>query len=103
MPIVILKSFSGSDYALKSGKVVSLKGGCYLNEVDSGDFDDLCKEYPSFQNAIDGGFIVTKSNKEIAKKQNENEIADAVSEAKKAQDKAQSANAKRTGAKTKKA
>lgn len=98
--IVILKSFSGCDYALSNGRVISLKGGCYLNEVDKSDFELLCKEFSSVEVAIEKGYIVTKSNKELAKKQTENEVADTISEAQKAQEVTQSKNAKSTGAKT---
>lgn len=98
--IVIVKSFSGCDYTLSNGRVISLKGGCYLNEVEKSDFELLCKEFPSVEVAIESGHIVTKSNKELAKKQTENEVADTISDAQKAQDSKQSENAKATGAKT---
>lgn len=92
--IVILKSFSGCDYALKNGRVVSLKGGCFLNEVSKDDFDSICKEYPKFVEAIDSGFIVTNSNKEVAKKTNENNVADTADKAKNDQEATQAKNAK---------
>ena len=100
--IVILKSFSGCDYALKNGRVVSLKGGCYLNEVSSDDFNSLKSEYPNFAEAIDSGYIVAQSNKEIAKKSNENNVADTAQKAQSDQEATQAKNAKATGAKTKK-
>ena len=72
--IVIIKNIAGCDYPIRDvcgniEKTISLKGGCFMNEISKDDFDLLCKSYPSFKNAIDEGFIIVNDSKNKAKEQ----------------------------------
>ena len=64
---ILIKNISGVDYPLSNGKILSLKGGCFMNEVEKAEFDLLKKEYPSFNKAVDEGFIVVSEAKSKVK------------------------------------
>lgn len=72
--IIIIKNIAGCDYPIRDvfgniEKTISLKGGCFMNEISKDDFDLLCKSYSSFKNAIDEGFIIVNDSKNKAKEQ----------------------------------
>lgn len=100
---LVLKSFAGIDYKLKDGKIISLRGGCALNEVSKADFDELLATYSSVQKAIDKGFIVVSGNKEVAKKQSDKAVDDIKQATADTQEKAQAKAEKATNAKVSKA
>lgn len=64
---ILIKNINGVDYPLSNGKTLSLKGGCFMNEVEKAEFDLLKKEYPSFNKAVDEGFIVVSEAKSKVK------------------------------------
>ncbi len=99
---VALKSFSGTDYVLRSGKIISLKGGCFLNEISKDDFESIKKEYPKFVEDCENGFIIVNDNAEVARKNTNKAVDDTLQETKNKQEKAQAKNASVTGAKVKK-
>lgn len=88
--IVVLKSVSGVDYHLYNGnkqviKTISLKGGCFMNNVDDDDYKKLVKQYPSFNQAIEDGFIIISKNKNV---NTQKVVDDTLQEVKNKQDKA---------------
>lgn len=88
--IVVLKSVSGVDYHLYNEnkqviKTISLKGGCFMNNVDDDDYKELVKQYPSFNQAIEDGFIIISKNKNI---NTQKVVDDTLQEVKNKQDKA---------------
>lgn len=67
--IVIIKNVAGCDYPFydsqgKRLKTISLKGGCFMNEIMQDDYNLLIKEYPSFKEAIDKGYIIVNDTKD---------------------------------------
>lgn len=99
---LVIKDYSGFDYRLKKGKTLSFKGGGYLNELSKADFETLCKEYPSFKNAIEKGFFVFNANISEAKKASNKAVDETLQNTKDKQESAQKANEARTGTKIKK-
>ena len=95
---LVIKGFNGFDYKLKNGKMLSFKGGGYLNELSKGDFDLLCAEYPSFKNAVEKGFFIFNANKSDSNRA----VDDTLQSVKDKQETAQKANEARTGTKIKK-
>ncbi|MBX1020861.1 hypothetical protein I9086_00260 [Campylobacter jejuni] len=88
--IVVLKSVSGVDYKLYNEnkqviKTISLKGGCSMNNVDDDDYKELVKQYPSFNQAIEDGFIIISKNKNV---NTQKVVDDTLQEVKNKQDKA---------------
>ncbi|ALW15615.1 hypothetical protein [Campylobacter jejuni] len=88
--IVVLKSVSGVDYKLYNEnkqviKTISLKGGCFMNNVDDDDYKELVKQYPSFNQAIEDGFIIISKNKNV---NTQKVVDDTLQEVKNKQDKA---------------
>ncbi|HEG5317651.1 TPA: hypothetical protein SEZ16_001703 [Campylobacter jejuni] len=88
--IVVLKSVSGVDYKLYNEnkqviKTISLKGGCFMNNVDDDDYKKLVKQYPSFNQAIEDGFIIISKNKNV---NTQKVVDDTLQEVKNKQDKA---------------
>lgn len=88
--IVVLKSVSGVDYHLYNEnkqviKTISLKGGCFMNNVDDDDYKELVKQYPSFNQAIEDGFIIISKNKNV---NTQKVVDDTLQEVKNKQDKA---------------
>lgn len=88
--IVVLKSVSGVDYHLYNEnkqviKTISLKGGCFMNDVDDDDYKELVKQYPSFNQAIEDGFIIISKNKNV---NTQKVVDDTLQEVKNKQDKA---------------
>lgn len=70
---IILKSLAGVDYPLRSEngavvKTISLKGGCYLNNVNNDDYKELVKQYPSFLQMIEEDFAVVSETPENTQK-----------------------------------
>lgn len=66
--VVIIKNMSGCDYPIRDffgniEKIISLKGGCFMNEITKDDFDLLCKTYPSFKDTIEQNFIIVNDIK----------------------------------------
>lgn len=100
---LVLKSFAGVDYTLKSGKIISLRGGCALNEVSKADFDELLATYPSLQEAIDKEFVVVSGSKDVAKKQSDKAVDDTKQATADTQEKAQAKAEKAINAKVSKA
>lgn len=72
--IVIIKSIAGCDFPIRDifgniEKIISLKGGCFMNEIDKDDFNLLCQSYPGVKQAIEEGFIIVNDSKNKAKEQ----------------------------------
>ena len=59
---IAIKSISGHDYSL-ANKTISLKGGCYLNEISKEDFEALRTSYPCIDEFIQKGFYVVSDTK----------------------------------------
>ena len=57
-----IKSISGHNYDLDDKKI-SLKGGCYLNEITADDFKALRDKYACIDEFIDKGFYVISDSK----------------------------------------
>ena len=57
-----IKSISGHNYDLDDKKI-SLKGGCYLNEITTEDFKALRDKYACIDEFIEKGFYVVSDNK----------------------------------------
>ena len=57
-----IKSISGHDYSL-ANKTISLKGGCYLNEISKEDFQALMASYACIDEFIQKGFYVVSDTK----------------------------------------
>ncbi|EFS7927395.1 hypothetical protein HW053_001477 [Campylobacter jejuni] len=88
--IVVLKSVSGVDYHLYNEnkqviKTISLKGGCFMNDVDDDDYKELVKQYPSFNQVIEDGFIIISKSKNV---NTQKVVDDTLQEVKNKQDKA---------------
>lgn len=96
---LVVKGFSGFDYHLSNGKTISLLGGCALNEISKDELDMLIKEFPSVQDAIDGGFYIINGNKETAQKQSGKAVDDVKNEVGGKQEKAQKENSVKTNTK----
>ncbi len=99
---LVIKGFNGFDYKLSNGKTISLRGGCALNEISKDELDTLIKEYPSVQEAIDGGFYIINGNKETAKKQSSKAVDEVKSEVVNKQEEAQTENEAKTNTKIEK-
>lgn len=89
--IIVLKSMAGVDYPLKKDnaliKTISLKGGCFLNEISDDDYKELTAQYPSFLQMIDEGFAVV-SNTRDELKNNQKNVDDTLQNVVNKQDKA---------------
>lgn len=96
---LIVKGFNGFDYKLSNGKTISLRGGCALNQISKADLDLLIKEYPSVQDAIDGGFYIVNGNEDTAKKQSQKAVDEVKSEVTDKQAEAQTENEAKTNTK----
>ena len=59
---VAIKSISGHDYSL-ANKTISLKGGCFLNEISQEDFQALRTCYACIDEFIQKGFYVVSDSK----------------------------------------
>ena len=57
-----IKSISGHNYDLEHKKI-SLKGGCFLNEITADDFQALRDKYACIDEFIDKGFYVVSDSK----------------------------------------
>ena len=57
-----IKSISGHNYDLDDKKI-SLKGGCFLNEISKDDFEALRDKYPCIDEFIEKGFYVVSDSK----------------------------------------
>ena len=57
-----IKSISGHNYDLDDKKI-SLKGGCFLNEISKDDFEALRAKYACIDEFIEKGFYVVSDNK----------------------------------------
>lgn len=93
---LVIKSISGHNYDLDDKKI-SLRGGCYLNEITADDFKALRDKYACIDEFIEKGFY------EISDSKNANIEAKASDEAlqsiKDNQDSTIKANESRTRAK----
>lgn len=74
MATVILKSFAGIDFPREDGTVLSLKGGCIMNEVSDKDLEFLRKGF-GFAKMEDEGHVV------VGAKGNDSAIADTITKA----------------------
>ena len=59
---VAIKSISGHNYDLDDKKI-SLKGGCFLNEISKDDFNALRDKYACIDEFIEKGFYVVSDSK----------------------------------------
>ena len=59
---VAIKSISGHNYDLDDKKI-SLKGGCFLNEISKDDFEALRAKYACIDEFIEKGFYVVSDSK----------------------------------------
>lgn len=59
---LVIKSISGHNYDLDDKKI-SLKGGCYLNEITAEDFKALRDKYACIDEFIEKGFYVVSDSK----------------------------------------
>ena len=57
-----IKSISGHNYDLDDKKI-SLKGGCFLNEITADDFKALREKYACIDEFIEKGFYVVSDSK----------------------------------------
>ncbi len=57
-----IKSISGHNYDLDDKKI-SLKGGCFLNEITADDFKALRGKYACIDEFIEKGFYVVSDSK----------------------------------------
>lgn len=95
--IVVIKNIAGIDFNLRHEttneivKTISLKGGCFLNEIDDKDYKELIKQYPSFEKSVEEGFIVVSKSKDI---KNQVNIDDTLQDIKNKQDKSKEKNLK---------
>lgn len=96
---LVVKGFNGFDYKLLNGKIISLRGGCALNQISKADLDLLIKEYPGVQDAIDGGFYVVNGNEDTAKKQSQKAVDEVKSDIADKQEEAQTENSAKTNTK----
>lgn len=78
--IVILKSFNGTDYKVQTSKgikIISLKGGCFMNEISKDDWKLLTSQYKEhFEELIGNGFVVINDVKDSDAKSKENNAVD---------------------------
>lgn len=59
---LVIKSISGHNYDLDDKKI-SLKGGCYLNEITADDFKALRDKYACIDEFIEKGFYEVSDSK----------------------------------------
>ena len=59
---LVIKSISGHNYDLDDKKI-SLKGGCYLNEITAEDFKALRDKYACIDEFIEKGFYEVSKSK----------------------------------------
>ena len=59
---IAIKSISGHNYDLDDKKI-SLKGGCFLNEITADDFQALRDKYACIDEFIDKGFYIVSDSK----------------------------------------
>ena len=59
---IAIKSISGHDYTL-ANKTISLKGGCFLNEISKEDFQALRASYACIDEFIQKSFYVVSDTK----------------------------------------
>ena len=59
---LVIKSISGHNYDLDDKKI-SLKGGCFLNEITADDFQALRDKYPCIDEFIEKGFYEVSDSK----------------------------------------
>ena len=59
---LVIKSISGHNYDLDDKKI-SLKGGCYLNEITAEDFKALRDKYACIDEFIEKGFYEVSDSK----------------------------------------
>ena len=59
---IVIKSISGHNYDLDDKKI-SLKGGCFLNEISKDDFQALRDKYACIDEFIEKGFYVVSDSK----------------------------------------
>ena len=59
---IAIKSISGHNYDLDDKKI-SLKGGCFLNEISKDDFEALRDKYACIDEFIEKGFYVVSDSK----------------------------------------
>ena len=59
---LVIKSISGHNYDLDDKKI-SLKGGCYLNEITAEDFKALRDKYACIDEFIEKGFYEISDSK----------------------------------------
>ena len=96
---LVVKGFNGFDYKLLNGKIISLCGGCALNQISKADLDLLIKEYPIVQDAIDGGFYIVNGNEDTAKKQSQKAVDEVKDDTANKQEEAQAENEGKTNTK----
>lgn len=96
MPFIVCKSFSGCDYPLKSGKVVTINGGCALNEISADDFKALKSEYPSVENLLEQGALVYSESQSDSKKASDKGVDEVLETTAKKQKTKQNANKAKT-------
>ena len=59
---LVIKSISGHNYDLDEKKI-SLRGGCYLNEISKDDFQALREKYACIDEFIEKGFYEVSDSK----------------------------------------
>ena len=59
---IVIKSISGHNYDLDDKKI-SLRGGCYLNEISKDDFQALRDKYSCIDEFIEKGFYEVSDSK----------------------------------------
>lgn len=59
---LVIKSISGHNYDLDDKKI-SLRGGCYLNEISKDDFQALREKYACIDEFIEKGFYEVSDSK----------------------------------------
>ena len=59
---LVIKSISGHNYDLDDKKI-SLRGGCYLNEISKDDFQALRDKYACIDEFIEKGFYEVSDSK----------------------------------------
>ncbi|WP_291952735.1 hypothetical protein [Campylobacter sp.] len=94
--IVVIKNLAGIDFPLRRQggvfKTISLKGGCFLNQVDKDDYKELINQYPSFSQMIDEGFVVVSDDN----KYNQRNVDDTLQNVKNKQEKTKNSNSNKT-------
>lgn len=61
---LVIKSISGHNYDLDDKKI-SLRGGCYLNEISKDDFQALRNKYACIDEFIEKGFYEVSDSKNV--------------------------------------